>query len=369
MYRSVFPQYDSTIYEKYPKRNTGIDQILEITKFAIGSKADDGVAWAHTYNSRILIKFNLTDISQSIVTGKITGNPKYYLKLYSANSSDLPVDYTIYAYPISGSWTNGNGNLNDEPEIREGVTWESRTGLPQSLPWNSGSGVELAYQSVRGGGSYYTSSLYIASQSFAYTSPDLYIDVTNMVNGWLNNAIPNNGLILKRSNLDESGSSILGSISFFSKDTHTIYLPRLDVFWDDSVTSGTGSYTEVGETYSLALNNIKPQYKKESKARIRLKCRDKYPVKTYSTSSNYLNYKRLPTSSYYSVIDYATGDTIIPFNDLGTKISCDSQGNYLDLDMSAFFTERYYQLLIKVVRNGGDLVDISDDYYLFRVVR
>ena len=38
MYRIFYAERDTTIYERYPKQNTGIDQILELTKLASGSK-------------------------------------------------------------------------------------------------------------------------------------------------------------------------------------------------------------------------------------------------------------------------------------------------------------------------------------------
>ena len=52
--------------------------------------------------------------------------------------------------------------------------------------------------------------------------------------------IPNDGFMVKRSGsvgnldttLDEGTSKQLGTFSFFSRETHTIYQPK---FWDDSV--------------------------------------------------------------------------------------------------------------------------------------
>ena len=38
MYKLYFAERDTTLYERFPKQNTGIDQILELTKVASGSK-------------------------------------------------------------------------------------------------------------------------------------------------------------------------------------------------------------------------------------------------------------------------------------------------------------------------------------------
>lgn len=369
MYYSIYPQYDATIYEKHPERNTGVDQILELRKIAINSEDPEGGYWSSTFNSRILIKFNLSEISASIVSGDIPTNAKYYLSMFLATGNDLPVDYTIYAYPVSESWTNGNGNYGDFPETKQGVSWKYRTGYPELLKWSSGSNVDKSFQSTEGGGSWYTGSGYEASQSFNYIQPDLRMNITDIVNKWLTNNITNNGLIIKRSNTDESGSSVFGSLKYFSKDTHTIYLPKLEILWDDSNLSGTGSFTQVGENYIFSPTNIKPFYLESSRAKIRFRARDKYPVRTYATSSNYIQNKRLPTSSFYSVRDYVTGETIIPFDSNYTKVSCDNQGNYINLRMNAFLPERYYELVFKVETEGGNVVEYLDNKYLFKVTR
>lgn len=368
MYLNIFPDFDTTLYEFEPDRNTGVDQILELSKFAINSKSSDGVYWDNTYNSRILLKFNLGELSSSINSGKIPGTAKYYLKLYVANSTDIPVNHSIDIHPVYQTWVNGNGTAHDKYVVKNGASWNYRNAFGDGN-WNTGSGVEVAYQTTYGGGSYYTSSLYTCTASFGYDNLDMRVDVTKIVKGWLSGSYENNGFMIKRSNSDESGSSVMGTISYFSKDTHTIYVPRLEVMWDDSDLSGVGSLTEIGENYIISSKNFKPAYNTFSKAKIRFKARDRYPTKTYSTSSAYEIIKRLPTSSYYSILDYATNDTIIPFDDIGTRISCDSNGNYIYVDMNAFFPERYYYLIIKVIREGGDIVDIENNSFMFKVTR
>ena len=72
MYRIFYAERDTTLYERYPKQNTGIDQILELTKVASGSKLN-GIIQSKTYNSRFIIDFGteLTTLSSSIVNGDI----------------------------------------------------------------------------------------------------------------------------------------------------------------------------------------------------------------------------------------------------------------------------------------------------------
>jgi hypothetical protein len=88
-----------------------------------------------------------------------------------------------------------------------------------------------------GGGTWYTGSY--CSQSFAYKTADVQMDVTSIVNQWLSASIPNNGFILFSSDeLNATGSGF--TLKFFSRDTNTIYSPYLDVAWNDAVYT-TGS--------------------------------------------------------------------------------------------------------------------------------
>ncbi len=68
MYKVLYPKKDATIYEKHPERNSGVDAIIEITKFAPGESysdvTDEFATWDTTYNSRILMEFDLTDLKR-----------------------------------------------------------------------------------------------------------------------------------------------------------------------------------------------------------------------------------------------------------------------------------------------------------------
>jgi hypothetical protein len=76
---------------------------------------------------------------------------------------------------------------------------------------------------------------------------------------------------------------------------------------------------------------LKAEYKHDSKPRFRVEGREKYIVKRFNRSFHSSSVEYLPTSSYYSVIDTATNEIVIPFDTNYTKISLDSTGNYFDL--------------------------------------
>ena len=91
------------------------------------------------------------------------------------------------------------------------------------------------------------------------------------------------------------------------------------------------------------------------------------PEKLFQTSSFYLTGERLPTSSFYSIFDSVTNEVIIPFDSVATKIDGDSKGSFFKLRMDTFMPERYYKIMLKIERDGGNDIQTYDDFY-FKVV-
>ena len=70
MHYFIFPDIDTTIYQASASLNTGLDEILEVRKDLTDSNTNPKV-------SRILMKFDLSYISQSVSNGTIGNNAKY----------------------------------------------------------------------------------------------------------------------------------------------------------------------------------------------------------------------------------------------------------------------------------------------------
>jgi hypothetical protein len=379
MYHLYFAERDTTLYERYPNRNTGIDSIIELTKIASGSKLEK-VVQANTYNTRILIDFGaqITNIRSAINSGLIppigssaNNSASVYLNLRAANASDLPTDYTIYAFPVSQSWTNGNGNYSDVPEIRNGASWYYRDNEDQATRWNTGSAHsknDTSVTELQGGGTWVTGSTYQASQSFSYEQPDVRMDVTDIVKRWIAQDITNHGFIVKRSKTDEQSGDILGSIKFYGVDTNTIYVPRLEVAWNDT-SFETGSNNVINTTnYTVYISNLHETYRESERVRFDIGIRPMYPNRAYATSSYYFTQNVLPSASYYSIKDAVTNETIIPYDDYATKISCDSNGSFFNLRLNTFMPERFYKIELKIQRTAND-IQIHDNGFYFKVVR
>ena len=375
----IFPDIDTTLYEASGSSNAGLDEVLEIRKDMTSSGGNIKV-------SRILMKFDISEISSSIVSGTISTDAKYYLNLYDAGSENLNVSQSLWAYPISQSWVEGQGTANDNPLTLEGASWKYRDGAAQKTFWLSGSEAAVSAS----GGAWHT-DVY-ATQSFQYESDDMRMNVTPIVKKWLDGTYPNHGFIVKRSgsfgnldsNVDEGSTDRLGNFKFFSRQTHTIYPPKLEVEWFDTKWS-TGSLSALSSTeledLSLYMKSLRTEYKEKSKVKFRVVGRAKYPTKSLSnTASEYLTVKYLPSGSveniggdgtYYSVRDTQTEDVVIPYG-TGSLVSCDSTGNYFNLWMNGLQAERYYKFEFKVV-SGSNTVDETIQHFnndfLFKVVR
>ena len=371
MFYSIFPDKDATLYEVSESQNTGLDEILELQN-TIAIAQGTSVP----YNSRIFVNFDITAVSKSIVDGEINSNAKFYLRLYTTKAEEIPISYSLETYPISQSWEMGTGRYYNFPKTTEGVSWKYRDGQKAGNAWTTSSfaaGTTGGSVTVDGGGTWYTVSG-SAQQDFNYSETDVNLDVTTIVKNWMTGSsgdrIDNHGFVVKRVNLDEvnvnSGSQ--GSLQFFSRDTHTIYPPRLDAAWDDSAFA-TGSLSELTASEKVVhFRGSKHKYPSGSRVRFRLRGRERFPQKSYVATASYTtsNYF-LPTSSYYSIKDAHTEDVVVDFDDNYTKISCDTEGNFFDVWMDGMQPERYYRFVLKVKQDT--LIEYFDNDYLFKVVR
>jgi len=362
----IFPEKSATIYSYYPNKNTGLDEILEISTFKSISSTNEV--------SRALIKFPSSEISD-IILNKV-GNKSFdsYLKLYLADASAIPLNYTLYSYPLASDWDKGTGRLGNSPETTDGVSWYTKDNISGSTWFTAGNfpgGTTGSYGSGSnvGGGLWYTGSNYIATQSITFaTSKDLEFKVSNTVNAWYSGTLANYGFILKHSSSVEFTTASKFETKYFSDNTHTIYPPCLEIRWDDSVYN-TGSLSVINSNlFVITLGNNKGQFQQDSIQRFRVNARDKFPARVFQTSSLYIVNKALPSSSYWSIKDLHTEEIIVDYDTTYTKISCDTSGSYFDVYMNGLEPERYYKLIFKTVLTNGETI-VSDNDYYFNVIR
>ena len=378
MHHFIFPTQDNWVSsgsstvtgESFRDQNFGRDQILEVKKEFFNN--------SFNFQTRALVNFAGTDfneMSQSIVKKEIN-NPRFFLRLFEAEgNAELSEEYKLAIQPISQSWVEGTGKFGDNPKNTNGCSWENRSNPigGTALQWQSSSKPEISVYLNSTGTLVNSASV----QSFSNESPDVNVDITDMMNMWLtgSGAEQNYGMLIRFSGSQETDSTTFGHLKFFSRNTHTIFSPKLEIRWDDHLPctgSNTGSLTEL--TMSglvdnfLYMKGLKDSYKVNERVKFRVGARKRYIQKTFNTSVQTITGSFIPESSgSYAIKDVATDEFIVPFSGF-TSMSCDENGNYFNQFLDGFYPDRVYKILLKLKTNDGQ-EQIFDDNFEFIVKR
>jgi hypothetical protein len=171
---------------------------------------------------RVLVKFSLSNLSQSIFVNKTipSSSVQYLLKMYDMPHDDTtPTSYDLYAFPLSQSWDEGIG-----VDIENLSLGYANWAQPNSITnWTNAGGD-------------FISSSFSASQHFDQGTDDLEMDITPFVNEWLSGTtIANNGLILMLSSTYENNTIDYYIKDFYGRSTKFIdKLPFIEARWNDA---------------------------------------------------------------------------------------------------------------------------------------
>ena len=364
MYHFIYPSKDAYIYELNTnnEKNFGGDDTLVLKKdFDVASL--NGV-------SRVLLQFDLSELSSSIVSNKIPTDAKYYLRLYERKTSELSPKYSLATFPLSSSWENGSGYTEQNPNSRNGVSWLRTDESFDSTNWSLvNTSISDSGSRTTGGGVWITGTGYECSQSFSYESPDVNMDVSDIVNNWLDNSISNNGLILKWSGSQEGSTDKTGEIEFYSFDAASVYSPRIEARWSELTysTTLTELTTDGTKDNYLYMIDLRKTYRETETVKFRVGGRERYQTKSASTTKSTSSVNVIPNGKgWYSILDVETGDTLIPFGD-NSKLSADNASSYFKLNLNGFITNRLYRIVLRLQLTDGRY-RIFDDSFDFRVV-
>jgi hypothetical protein len=390
----IFPIQDTTLYSLFQTTNAGSDEILEIG--SMNNKS--GVVAPELVLSQLgtddirrsLLLFDTNQISSSIALAPTASTVTSSLRMFLAEATNLTQEYKIEAWPVNSFWSNGTGKFIDSPTNTGGASWKYKSSQANNVPWI---GTDQYYTS--GGGSWITNKS--GSQTFTYTSnKDVNMNVTSIVTRWMESG-SNYGFIVKlpfTGNLDngdvfEKNAQSYINLQFFSMNTHTIYPPCLELKWNDYTFSTSSNYpyttapsssisqsfttnysqsVVTSDTYVLVSNNNLGEYENDSVYNFRFKTREQFPTRQFTTSSIYLNWKYLPSHSYYAIQDYKTKEMAIDFDTKATQLSIDPSGSFFKLYMNGLQPERSYKILIKSTLETGETI-VKDNDIIFKVIR
>lgn len=336
---------DAFISSYNQTKNTGRDEILEI-----GLDRTKGVG----YLKRSVITCDTQEISEKILNSIRGKKYAVRLKYFHAISNELPSNTLVRLHPLLEDFTNGTGKFDDVTSEEDGVNWVY-SDIQKNKQWGEQGGLYNKLVS-------YTQSL------SPNQLPDLNIDITDYFKSYISGSTPGYGLVLKLDDSLEQSTSGSYNIKYYSSDTNTIFHPRVELLYDDSVYH-TGSL-ELIDTSNVVLSctNNKGEYIPTGITRFRLSVKPTYPKRVLSNISLRSKNYRLPQDSSWSLVDFKTGNVLIDFDKDFTKVSVDEKGPYIDLDLSTLSSERYYKLEVKTNLDNSDII-MTTPSLIFKVVR
>ena len=199
--------------------NMGASDILEV--FSIYAQAST----SSLENSRILIDFPVQSIVDSRANFEIppSGSVSFKLKMYNAKHSETtPDSFKLSIYPVSSSWSEGNG-LDMEGYTDTGFSNWVSSSLTQG--WTSP------------GADFITGSL-AKEVSFDTGLENIDIDISDIVENWIVSSSSRHGLLIKLSGSHEDGSEKRSYYTkrFFGRNSEFfLKRPIIEAQYDNSV--------------------------------------------------------------------------------------------------------------------------------------
>jgi hypothetical protein len=366
---------DTTLYhsQSYDNKNTGEDEILELTKRNINIEP---------VISRSLVYFDLDRLFTAL--GRMPD--KVELSLPICIAGDRIKGLTLECFPVKHYWSEGFGkftetkiNTNDSNWLysTDNVAWDVAGGDVASVNPKTCTIIEK----VKGR----------LNESTMLEDPKF--DITEFVQSYYISGSSDlkYGFLVKFQDAVESNDSDYGTLCFYSKQSNTIYRPKLNIYFDDYVRAleitdedtilslvtddnyvpsniNTSIYELSGNVLLsnifIFYKNLSKEYSANDVVAIRLNSRPKWQRDSYNLFLADTPVLYLPTESFYGIFDAVTDEQIIGFSEY-TKISSDIDGNYFNIWMDSLVPQRMYKIKIKLTY--GNNLHIFDNNNTFMV--
>ena len=333
--------------------SSSIDNVLSssISSSIVGASAGTGIT--SSYNVTVVSdggnKYALNGITTPSLT-LLSGNQYRFLQHDSTNGSHP------FRFSITENGTHGGGS-----QYTTGVT----------ISGGVGDGASNSYIAIDVTDS--TPTLYYYCTNHPNMGNDATLTVTT--SSLAISSSVSSSIIGTTTTTITDGNAGAEDLKFFSRQTNTIYSPKLELRWDDHIAasgSNTGSLTPLDltgnvENYVYQLHN-KEAYKENETVKFRFGARKRYIDKSFSTSIQTVSGSYFAEgSASYSIIDMATNEDVVPFSPY-TTMSCDPISPYFKQDLNAFEPNRAYKILLKVKHDDNQTMIYDDDFeFVLRV--
>ena len=239
--KKFFATQDNTITNGYgalrstraTDANMGASDILEVYSL-YGSFNTSSLE-----KSRVIIQFDTTDIAAKRAAGTIpaSGSTNFFIKLTNApHPGTYATNFTLTINAVSRSWDEGIGlDMDDYLDLGISNWFTSSYVSPTYTAWTTE------------GGDYHTSPEFTGS--FTTGLENLDVDVTSLVEQWLDGTKSNYGFLVKLTSSEESGrantipSSSYYTTQFFARGSEYFFKrPSLEARWDSSKGDDRGNF-------------------------------------------------------------------------------------------------------------------------------
>ena len=182
---------------------------------------------------RFLVEFNTGSIKSDRTNLLIpaSGSITWKLKLFNARTpTTLPRNFDLNVYPVTAYWQEGFGmDMEDYSDLTyniQGSNWVMRSG---STAWASEGGSFLETPNV--------------TASFPVGNEDMDVDVSQIVEDWLDDTRDNYGFMIKLPVSIESGTLSYYTKQFFARGSeYWFQRPVLEAQWDSRINDDRGEF-------------------------------------------------------------------------------------------------------------------------------
>lgn len=288
---------DNTITNAYKENlvtrafdaNMGESDVLEVFSI-LGQSAADSIE-----QSRILIQFPVEKIKEDRENEKMpgSGSVQFIVKLSNTpHPFTLPKKFSLFINPVSSSWDEGIGL---DMENYKDVGYSNWVSSSTFQGWTNE------------GGDYYEDIEY--SHYFEKGTEDLEVDITELVEKWISEEIPNNGLIIRVSSSNPEISVSPEDQSFYTKkffargSEYFYKKPWIEARWDSTVKDDRGKF--------FLYNPFVPQEFNYNTLYIHNRFRGElYDLPTVGTGSIYVRLYSSPNLPLGSPLNLLNGETV-----------------------------------------------------------
>ena len=203
--------------------NMGASDILEV--FSIYGQASTSSA----ETARALVQFDTDAIQADRDADEIpaAGSVSFYLRVHNApHGLTLPKDYNLSVLAVSRSWEEGYGLDMEGYRDADASNWVNAS---TNVTWSTE------------GGDFHSAPEY--TQAISDGTEDIEIDITTLVEEWLDDTKENYGVGIKLSASHESDARSFYTKKFFARGSEFHYLkPKIEARWETGIQDDRGNF-------------------------------------------------------------------------------------------------------------------------------